>query len=309
MIDRTPLVSIGFPVRNGEKYLVGALETLLAQTCQDFELIISDNASTDSTEEICRSYAAKDDRIRYSRNETNVGVGRNHNLVFLSSTGRYFMWAAHDDLYAPDYISKCVAVLESDASIALCNSLIARIDASGRCVRTFGIDKGRSPHAHDRFRSLILMDHSCEQMYGLIRSSVLRRTGLHQNYTDSDRTLLSEIALYGPFYEIPEPLFFHRVHPESSVSVYPDWRARMLAFEPNLKGQKVFPHWLQCAHYFRSIRHSPLGWYERGLCYVRMGGWLLRYGRGLVKDLLVAIMASVKRSPALPDNIQKSYSS
>lgn len=309
MKDTATLVSIGLPVRNGEKYLAGAIDSLLAQTHRNFELIICDNASTDSTEEICRSYASRDDRVLYSRNRTNVGVGRNHNRVFHASTGKYFMWAAHDDLYAPQFISRCAEVLDSDPSVVLSYPLITRIDDEGKRVRTFGIEKGRTTAAHDRFRSLILMDHTCDQMYGLMRSSVLRRTGLHQNYTDSDRTLLSEITLYGRFHEIPEPLFFHRVHAESSVAVYPDWRERMKVFEPNLKGEAVFPHWLQCAHYFRSIRHAPLGWYQRGLCYAHMGGWLLRYGRGLVKDLLVALLVRVKRRPGLPDNIQTSYSS
>jgi len=309
MSGTPPLVSIGLPVRNGEKYLAGALASLLAQTYRNFELIIADNASTDGTEEICRTFAARDERVRYTRNGANIGVGRNHNLVFRSSTGTYFMWAAHDDVYAPRFIAACAAVLERDPSIVLAYPMITRIDDAGNEVRTFGIAKGRSTGAHDRFRSLILMDHTCDQMYGLMRSAVLRRTELHQNYTDSDRTLLAEIALYGGFYEIPEPLFFHRVHAASSVAVYPDWRERMKVFEPTLKGEAVFPHWLQCAHYFRSIRRAPLGAYQRGRCYLHMGGWLLRYGRGLVKDLLVALRGRLVRRPVIGEALETSCSS
>ena len=81
MRDGHPRVSIGLPVYNGEVYLSGALDTLLGQTFTDLELIISDNASTDRTPEICRSYAARDHRVRYIRHEVNRGVPWNHNFA------------------------------------------------------------------------------------------------------------------------------------------------------------------------------------------------------------------------------------
>ncbi len=77
-----PAVSIGLPVYNGDNFLAEAIDSILRQTMEDFELIISDNASTDRTEEICREYAAGDSRIRYYRNESNLGAMANYNLVF-----------------------------------------------------------------------------------------------------------------------------------------------------------------------------------------------------------------------------------
>ena len=105
MADRKPLVSIGMPVYNGSDFLPHALESLLSQDYENFELIISDNNSTDSTQKICLDYMAKDKRIRYVRNETNVGAIENFNRVFEMSQAEYFMWHAHDDLREPNYIS------------------------------------------------------------------------------------------------------------------------------------------------------------------------------------------------------------
>lgn len=113
MTDDKPLVSIGMPVYNGERYIRQALDSLLAQDYANFELIISDNVSTDGTQGICLEYAARDERIRYYRNETNLGALRNFNRVFELSSGKYFMWAAHDDVWNPAYVQEVLALLGS----------------------------------------------------------------------------------------------------------------------------------------------------------------------------------------------------
>ncbi|MBD2214537.1 glycosyltransferase family 2 protein [Nostoc linckia FACHB-104] len=97
-------LSIGLPVYNGKKFIRESIDCILNQTFQDFELIISDNASTDNTEKICREYAAKDNRIRYYRNAKNIGCARNFHRAFELSTGEYFKWVAYDDLHAPEYL-------------------------------------------------------------------------------------------------------------------------------------------------------------------------------------------------------------
>ena len=131
-----PTVSIGLAVYNGENYLALAIESVLAQTFTDFELIISDNASTDHTPEICAEYAAKDNRIRYHRNSSNIGATRNENLTFAMSRGKYFRWLGHDDLCAPDQLAACVAVLESDPTVVLCHSEVVEIDDDGNRTGT-----------------------------------------------------------------------------------------------------------------------------------------------------------------------------
>ncbi len=228
-----PLVSIGFAVRNGALYLAQALDSILAQTFTDFEVIISDNASTDATEDICRKYAQQDGRIRYSRNPQNIGGANNENLTVQMARGKYFRWAAHDDMLAPELLEKCVQVLEQHPDIVLCYSSVVEIDQLGREIKITTHTRGTSPTPHQRMRELMYRDHACEMIYGLIRTDVLRATRLQQNYTDSDRTLLCELALRGRFCELPEPLFYKRYHP---ANVYVDWRERMAWFNPNIGG-------------------------------------------------------------------------
>ena len=116
MATDRPRLSIGMPVFNGEKYIRCALDSILSQTYKDFELVISDNASTDKTESICLKYKEQDNRIRYYRNKKNIGAPSNYNRVFLLSSANYFKWAAHDDMIAPEYIEKCMEILENDSS-------------------------------------------------------------------------------------------------------------------------------------------------------------------------------------------------
>ena len=157
MSNNESCISIGLPVYNGEDFLRATIDSILAQTFKNFELIISDNASTDSTEAICREYAAKDKRIHYYRNEHNLGAAPNYNRVFELSTGKYFKWAAHDDLYAPEYLEQCVKVLENNPSIVLCYSPVIFIDNQGKQLRKSASEllNLRSPKAQERFQEYL----------------------------------------------------------------------------------------------------------------------------------------------------------
>ena len=127
-----PSVSIGLPVFNAEHYLERSLGSILAQTHRNFELIISDNASNDATEAICRRHAALDARIRYHRNPRNQGATFNFRQVVALSSGEYFLWAAHDDMFAPKYVERCIAVLEQNRDVVLCYSKSIEIDEQGQ---------------------------------------------------------------------------------------------------------------------------------------------------------------------------------
>jgi glycosyltransferase involved in cell wall biosynthesis len=130
-----PTLSIGLFVYNGEAFLRETLDSLLGQTFKDFELIISDNASTDATEDICKVYAGADTRIRYFRNETNMGAGWNIRRVFSLATGKYFKWAACDDLYEPAFLEKCINALEANSSYVLAHARTRVIDDRGAPIR------------------------------------------------------------------------------------------------------------------------------------------------------------------------------
>lgn len=210
-MTRVPRVSIGMPVYNGARFLPRALDSLLAQDFEDFELIISDNASTDRTREICEEYRARDPRIRYLRNPTNIGAAKNFNRVFGEARAEYFKWAAHDDWCAPSFVRRCVEVLDADPGSVLCSSAMAATDENGEILRSTWerLDGATSRHARRRFHGMLwsLRDPSI-LVFGLIRARALRRTGLIRNAPEPDRILLAELSLLGSMHQIPEVLFF-----------------------------------------------------------------------------------------------------
>jgi glycosyltransferase involved in cell wall biosynthesis len=217
MKSRKPRVSIGLPVYNGERFLRETLDSLLAQTYSDFELIISDNASTDGTEEICSAYVAKDQRVHYFRNATNIGVDPNFNRAFELSTGDYFKWASADDLCKPEHLARCLAVLDNDDTIVLASTKTRFIDESGKILDID--DPGwdlRSDAAHERLRYVIHAGHWMNATFGLMRADALAKTRLIASYPKGDYRLLAELSLRGKFVEIPEYLFFRRIHSGAS---------------------------------------------------------------------------------------------
>lgn len=272
----SPRVSIGLPVFNGEDFLADALDSIRDQTYGDFELILSDNASTDATPEICARYAAQDTRIRVHRQRTNVGAAANFNQVFRLSRGEYFKWAAHDDLLAPTLLERCIEVLDRDPSTVLCHACAGIIDGRGHFVAT---DDLRTPRAAAnrpsiRFADLILVPHRCYQVFGVIRTALLERTPRIASYVASDRVLLAEIGLRGRFHEIDEALFFPRDHPERSINALPALFLRAEWFDPTKVGRRVFPHWRMWFEYLRSVFRVPLPPAERAACCVHLIRWL-----------------------------------
>lgn len=215
-----PRVSIGLPVYNGESYLELALQSLLGQTFDDFEILISDNASSDRTADICQEYAGRDGRIRYERAAENLGAARNYNRVFEMSSGEYFKWAAHDDLCAPTYLERCVETLDrAPSGVVLSYPNLLVIDANGTVVPWEDDDLDlRQKRPYDRLHQVLRNAVMCSPIFGLIRSSALRRTRLIGAYNGSDHVTLAELALLGEFWEIPEQLFYRRRHPGDSVT-------------------------------------------------------------------------------------------
>jgi predicted O-linked N-acetylglucosamine transferase (SPINDLY family)/glycosyltransferase involved in cell wall biosynthesis len=224
--DSQPLVSIAMPVYNGDRYICQALDSLLAQDYNNFELLISDNASTDSTAEICQKYAANNPKIRYFRNSTNIGAISNFNQAFKLSTGKYFMWAAHDDLWAPSYVSKCLAQLELHPNAVLCFSEIHVINELGYPINSeynqFLDTVGKD--IPERIRRLTYKLNWYDAIYGLMRADALKKTNLMSAKYGGDVILLMELMLLGEFAKVPEKLFAYRLlpnnHEENFVQPY-----------------------------------------------------------------------------------------
>jgi len=129
-----PKLSIGIPVFNGQELLPELLNSLLAQTFRDFEILICDNASSDRTPHICRKYERSDSRVHYVRNQRNLGAVANFNRVFELSTAPLFKWAAHDDLYHETYLDACVRLLEENPDVILAHTGTAFIDERGEML-------------------------------------------------------------------------------------------------------------------------------------------------------------------------------
>ncbi|BAY90114.1 MULTISPECIES: glycosyltransferase family 2 protein [unclassified Tolypothrix] len=300
-------LSIGLPVYNGEKFIRESIDCILNQTFQDFELIISDNASTDKTEEICREYAAKDNRIRYYRNATNIGCARNFNRAFELSTGEYFKWVAYDDLHAPDFIQKCIEILDQDPTVVLCHAHTSYIDEQGKFIQTYDIKfKTDSSKPQERFQEL-LTKHYCYQIYGVIRADAIRKSPYIIGCGAADAIFLLRLALLGRFYEIPEYLFFARSHPQQSMSMFlpnyllansnnqkellselPDFYGYAVWFDTANAGKIIFPHWRILGEVLLSIWKSPLNWQEKLSCLLGMPKRLQGTEYLLLKDLQLA---------------------
>lgn len=215
MSERIPSVSIGMPVFNGGPFVAEAIETLLAQSHDDFELIISDNASTDGTAEICREHAARDHRLHYLRNPENIGPVANFNRVLSLARGEYFMWASHDDMWHPTYVERCLAGFPVDPTIVLVGTAAELIDASTgeRIVADPGIST-IGLRADERFmrykRTIHSNTHYGGIFYGLYRRSALLKVAPLKNVLATDHLILAHLCFFGSFYTVPETLFFKR---------------------------------------------------------------------------------------------------
>jgi glycosyltransferase involved in cell wall biosynthesis len=283
-----PTVTIGLPAYNGEPYIEEAIDSILGQTFADFELLVVDNRSTDRTVEICQTYAARDPRVRCIRQRQNFGYIENFNTAFRLSSGRYFKWAACDDVLAPEFLRRAVEVLDGDPSVVLAYPVILTIDEDGRPndIRYRGFDRRvlertASPDPAERFsatmRNLWYTDH----LYGLIRSDSLASTRLHARHFIGDHILLSELSLQGRFERIPEPLLFLRRH-ASQTSRAPSARQRLGAVGGAPRGVPApaavawqYPRRLLL--HASAVHRTPLTSATRARAYLGLLGTVLRW--------------------------------
>jgi glycosyltransferase involved in cell wall biosynthesis len=269
-VSRSPRICIGLPVYNGEDYIRGGIASILRQTFRDFELIISDNASTDRTAAICREFAARDERIRYHRQPHNLGAAANFNRSYEMATGEYFKWAAHDDLLEPEYLAKCIAALDAAPEAILCQSLVEIVDDQNRVLevcRPIGAGAD-SPRPSVRLAAR-LRQRRCLDVFGVIRTEALRDSIMLGDHIGSDRTLLSELALRGAFVLVDEPLLINREHPRRATRLGRTRGRKELAawFNPRSAHRSKFSTWISFGAHARLIWRYVPGLGERLRCY------------------------------------------
>ena len=253
-----PRVSVGMPVYNREKYVAASIEAHLNQTYGDFELILTDNCSTDRSEEICRDYAAKDSRIRYFRNPRNLGAAGNYRRCFELATGEFFRWTPSDDLVSLNLLERAVDVLDRDPSVFVAYPRTKLIDAEGNITGDF------DEHLHLMDDQPIKRWMGVQQNirlgnlhYGLNRADKFRKTGLMRNYAGGDFPLIAEMSLYGKFFEIQDAFFYRRMHEEASSAM--KTKADVMAFYDPKKRDKVFLYnWVHLGANLLSVARSPI---------------------------------------------------
>jgi glycosyltransferase involved in cell wall biosynthesis len=300
-MSMAPRLSVGLPVYNSSTYVAESIEALLGQTFEDFELIISDNASTDDTGEICRRYEKLDSRVRYFRQSRNVGLAPNHNFCVIKAKGELFKWGAGDDLYARDLIEKCVAALDENPQVVLAHSWTAMIDGNGDMFQANEYPLATSAaRAPDRFRS-ILNDSGGDDDGGVMRREVLLRTAMKDSYHHADRTIIAELVLHGPFYQVPDWLYFRRDHPERAERAHPGVRARCANMDPKRGNPWLNPVPRLLAEYVwayvRMIQRAPLTPAERRECYQYLFEWMTHRARP--HELVTAASPVAKEQPVI----------
>jgi glycosyltransferase involved in cell wall biosynthesis len=297
-----PAVSIGMPVYNAARHLHESLDSLLAQTFTDFEVIISDNASTDETAEIVREYAARDARFRYIRQDVNRGAAANFNAVVEPARGQYFKWHAHDDRLEPTYLARCVEVLDAGAPrVVLVFPQRVEIKEDGEYM---GLDRKvrwfEAAPPYDRIslaRSMLIPDRRYpELVFGLMPTDVLRRTGLIGAFHGADLVLVAELRLLGEFRHIAEPLFINRLHERRAVREEAAW------YDPRRADRLRRPGWRLLRERLAAVARLDVGIGQKlwafwcililGHLVARTPPWIVRRW----KDLMFGVYRAWERS-------------
>jgi len=282
-----PMVTIGVPLFNAELYLPSALDSLLSQTFERFEIVISDNGSSDGTESICRRYAALDGRIQYFRHDINRGAAWNHNFLIAQARGRYFRWHHYDDLCEPRHLEQCVAALTSNPSAVLAYPRTTLIDGSGHVTAQYADRLALSEDSpHARLRHLLHNVYLCNAVLGLMRLDALQRTALHGAYVSADHVLLAELAMQGPWVEIPEPLFLRRFHPSKYTEAAKTNRDRAAWFDPGL-GNALFycPNVRLFVERLKAVSRARIDLREQLLCAWVVFAWQSRFAASSLREL------------------------
>jgi glycosyltransferase involved in cell wall biosynthesis len=259
-VTPAPLVSVGLPVYNGEAHLAKALDALLDQDLEDFEVIICDNASQDATPEIARDYAARDQRIRYARNQRNLGLAGNFNRAFQLSAGKYFKWWAHDDWHPRELLRRTTEVLEQDPSAVLCATGVAVMDDDDQVFEEWRPSADLlTPAPHLRFHRLIWTLGETHPLFSVMRSDALARTPQYRPFVGGDRVLLAQLILMGGFAHLPDLMHYYRqARMRPGARKDPNRPSQAEILDPANKGKLPSRTWRLCYEHLRLVAAAPL---------------------------------------------------
>lgn len=285
-----PKVSIGLPVYNGENYLEDAIISVLKQSYTDLELVISDNASTDRTHEICRDYASTDQRVCYSRNKHNLGAAPNYNKAWNQCTGKYFKWLAHDDLILPEYVATTVDALEKNPEAVLCNTTVEYIGSKGEHLGNYRsvMEFANSDNPAERLATMILHSHTCVDFFGMVVREAMESSLLHQAFSGADKAFLAQMALRGRLLQLDDPLVQMREHPDRYTRQTKTSQTKLAWHDTSLTEKRDIPVLNLYRTYRNLVETESLSETEKQACFrVLRRFWFSGWNGGrLAADLL-----------------------
>lgn len=293
MNERYPTLSIGLVVYNGDNYLSTAIESILNQSYRDFELIISDNGSTDDTEEICLKYKELDQRIKYFRYETNRGAAWNYNNVYSHSKGKYFKFLNHDDLYHPFYLEKCILKLENNPNAVLCYSKRIVINSLGQEEDRIDdnlqlIDNKANKRFNKFLKRFRYTTFWAVIVLGVIRKDALEKTDIMKDFSAADMILLAQLVLKGKFLEIDDYLLYNRRHSQMSNKVNTTTSQLAEFYNPKNKNKICFPRWRWSVEFLKTISKSDISLFQKFSCIKSVLIWIVVRSKSLIADIVKA---------------------
>lgn len=296
-----PFVSIGLPVYNAERYLAGVIESHLEQTHSNFELVISDNASTDATAEVCADYACRDARIRVVREPRNRGLSWNHARVLALARGPYFRWGAGDDVPSRGLVEEAVRLLEDDPASVLVTPHTKNIDADGKIIgvlpRTLDLS---TDDVVERVKAVLTGNYQMVYPQGLMRLDTMLSTRRQWDYFGWDFVLLLELALRGRLRQTQNECLLRRLHPNQASRVQRDASSGVACIEPTFKSLWVFPHWRWQRERFRAVADSPLTADQKRRLYAFLGRQTWWTKNELVRDVTMNLRLAFTGNGEIP---------
>ncbi|MDP6442762.1 MAG: glycosyltransferase family 2 protein [Pirellulaceae bacterium] len=278
-----PRLTIGMPVFNNERFLDEAIASHVGQSFGDFRLIVADNGSTDQTRRIAQRWAARDKRVEYVRHSENRGVCWNFNYLAERARAPLFKWSAGDDVCQASFLERCVRVMDERPEVVCCHSYTEKIGEHGEPLGlpdpTLGgrSTRGVNASAEDparRFADVLLHSGWSVRCYGVMRHSVLTQSRLIQPFYGSEKVMMSELALRGPFCDVPEALFQHRVHASASSNLQTA-KQQQAFFDPTRKFANTRTRNL--TGFLSAVRRAPLSPAQRLQCLAVIARYLLQW--------------------------------
>ena len=272
-----PLASIGIPVHNGGAAFSCALASLRAQTIDNLEIVIADNASTDETKEVAEQAAYEDARVHHVRSERLLAPWENFQRAFGLCSGEWFHWACHDDWIEPDFMARCIARGEADDRIVTVISGTREVDSDGSTIRFVveSLPRSNDARATRRVRSVLWhLDAGASVGLGVHRREALARTSLITNVAQPDRLLALELARLGRIAVLPDVLQ-HRLQGAGHRQ-----RDELAWLDPRNSGSRFAPIAQQARSHAAALEDGPwpprARWLTRAEVWAAVLAWRLR---------------------------------